>query len=192
MIEVDDILDELHTLKLVLMDQKNVVQDMNKTLSRLAKDRTMRSYVNTRTLDYHLARIDQMEDTAKKADKSVRFATSRFIEYDMEHFADIDHPEASSPRGPEAETGQPSGGQLCPGGSKGNCPSRQDGRGVHRGYHYLRKSWSRRKVHDPKTDEAISSLCHSLLRFSPLIPTGSPAKRMTRFRLTISWATFVS
>jgi hypothetical protein len=154
MIEFDDILDELHTLKLVLTDQKNVVQDMNKALSRLAKDRTTRSYVNTRTLDYHLARIDQMEDTAKKADKSVSFTTSRFIEHDMEHSADIGRPKASSPRGLEAETGQPGGGQLCPGGSKGNCPSRQDGCGVHRGHYYLRKLWSRLKSYEQTIDES--------------------------------------
>ncbi|KAH6665312.1 hypothetical protein F5X68DRAFT_143675 [Plectosphaerella plurivora] len=80
MIEVDDILDELHTLKLVLTDQKNVVQDMNKALKKLAKDRTTRSYVNMRTLDDHLARIDQMEDTAKKADKSASLAEASFAQ----------------------------------------------------------------------------------------------------------------
>ena len=68
MIEVDDILDELHTLKLVLTDQRTVVEDLERTLEKAGGEP---SHVRTRTLDNHLLRIDQMEKAARKADTSV-------------------------------------------------------------------------------------------------------------------------
>lgn len=71
MIEVDDILDELSILKLVLVDQKRVAHELDDTLKAAAGDSTGRSYIKTKTLDDHLARIEQMEAAAKKADKSV-------------------------------------------------------------------------------------------------------------------------
>ncbi|KAM0661747.1 hypothetical protein ACHAPH_002361 [Verticillium nonalfalfae] len=74
MIELDDILDELHTLKLVLTDQKSVVQDMNRTLRESDRDASVSAYVNTKTLESHLQRIEQMEQAASKAEKTVRTA----------------------------------------------------------------------------------------------------------------------
>lgn len=68
MIEVDDILDELHTLKLILTDQKTVVGELNQTLKENGGGQ---SYVKTRTLDGHLLRIEHMENAAKKANTSV-------------------------------------------------------------------------------------------------------------------------
>ncbi|KAM0591643.1 hypothetical protein ACHAPN_007218 [Verticillium nonalfalfae] len=70
MIELDDILDELHTLKLVLTDQKSVVQDMNRTLRESDRDASVSAYVNTKTLESHLQRIEQMEQAASKAEKT--------------------------------------------------------------------------------------------------------------------------
>lgn len=70
LIEVDDILDELHILKTVLNSQKAVVEEMNKTLKGVAKETPIP--VETKTLENHLLWIDQMEKSAKKADKAVR------------------------------------------------------------------------------------------------------------------------
>ncbi|KAM0333931.1 hypothetical protein ACHAQA_000948 [Verticillium albo-atrum] len=71
MIELDDILDELHTLKLVLTDQKTVVQDMNRILEESDKKASAPVHVNTKTLENHLQRIEQMEQAASKTDKSL-------------------------------------------------------------------------------------------------------------------------
>jgi hypothetical protein len=72
LIEVDDILDELHVLKMVLTDQKTVIEDMNKTLKIAAGQPLGQASVETRTLANHMLRVEQMEHAAKKADKSVR------------------------------------------------------------------------------------------------------------------------
>ncbi|MBE3045108.1 hypothetical protein IMZ48_21650 [Candidatus Bathyarchaeota archaeon] len=69
MIEIDDVLDELHTLDLVLTEQKMVVEDLNQTLRNVSGKHL--SYVKMKTLSKHLLRIDQMEKMAGKADKSV-------------------------------------------------------------------------------------------------------------------------
>ncbi|OHE99308.1 ankyrin repeat and protein kinase domain-containing protein [Colletotrichum orchidophilum] len=71
MIEVDDILDELHTLKLVLTDQKIVVEDLNETFKKTANSGNKAPSVEMRTLENHLVRIEQMEQAAKKVDKSL-------------------------------------------------------------------------------------------------------------------------
>lgn len=72
MIEVEDILDELHTLKMVLKDQQGVIHDMNRTLKESAPENQRPPQVKTRTLENHLLRIERMEEAAKKADTSVR------------------------------------------------------------------------------------------------------------------------
>jgi hypothetical protein len=72
MIEVEDILDELHTLKMVLKDQQAVIHDMNRTLKESTPDGQKPPQVNTRTLENHLLRIERMEGAANKADTSVR------------------------------------------------------------------------------------------------------------------------
>ncbi|KAK2029637.1 hypothetical protein LX32DRAFT_718243 [Colletotrichum zoysiae] len=69
MIEVDDILDELHTLKLVLTDQKTVVEDLNRAFKVTAGAGGKFPSVEMRTLNNHLVRIEQMEQAARKVDK---------------------------------------------------------------------------------------------------------------------------
>lgn len=76
MIEVEDILDELHTLKKVLNDQESVIADFNKVLEGFTPENQQPPEVGTRTLRYHLSHLSQMEDAAKKADISVRFLWS--------------------------------------------------------------------------------------------------------------------
>lgn len=71
MIEVEDILDELHTLKMVLKDQESVITDLNKTLEGFAAENQRPAKVDTRTLESHVLRIERMEEVAKKADTSV-------------------------------------------------------------------------------------------------------------------------
>ncbi|EFQ34095.1 uncharacterized protein GLRG_09239 [Colletotrichum graminicola M1.001] len=69
MIEVDDILDELQTLKLVLTGQKTVIEDLNRTLKVTANAGGKCPSVEMRTLNNHLVRIEQMEQAARKVDK---------------------------------------------------------------------------------------------------------------------------
>lgn len=94
MIELDDILDELHTLKLVLTDQKSVVQDMNRTLRESDRNASASAHVNTKTLESHLQRIEQMEQAASKAEKTVRI--TQFPMPWTHEYADPD--QAASPR----------------------------------------------------------------------------------------------
>ncbi|KAK1580569.1 uncharacterized protein LY79DRAFT_520336 [Colletotrichum navitas] len=68
MIEVDDILDELHTLKLVLTDQKSVIEDLNRIFKATANAGGRSPSVEMRTLNNHLVRIEQMEQAAWKVD----------------------------------------------------------------------------------------------------------------------------
>ncbi|KAL0929892.1 ankyrin repeat and protein kinase domain-containing protein [Colletotrichum truncatum] len=75
MIEIDDIVDELHTLKLVLTDQKMVIKELNFSLKDIAGRSSRGPLVEARTLENHLLRIDHMEKTAKKAEKLVRVCT---------------------------------------------------------------------------------------------------------------------
>lgn len=77
LIEVDDILDELHILKTVLNSQKTVVEEMNKALKGAAKEAPLP--VETKTLETHLSWIDQMEKSAKKADKGVSSVCSPVV-----------------------------------------------------------------------------------------------------------------
>ncbi|KAK2771101.1 ankyrin repeat and protein kinase domain-containing protein [Colletotrichum kahawae] len=73
MIEVNDILDELRTLKQVLTDQKAVISTLNSTLGLATGNPTATTKppsVVTRTLERHLERIDQMQQAATEADKS--------------------------------------------------------------------------------------------------------------------------
>lgn len=72
MIEVEDILDELHTLKKILQDQEGAIMDLNKVLDTFQPDKRKRYEVNMRTPKNHLLRIDQMEEAANKADTAVR------------------------------------------------------------------------------------------------------------------------
>jgi hypothetical protein len=71
MIEVEDILDELYTLKKILKDQESSVVDLNKTLGDFGTDKHRTREILTRTLTNHLQRISQMEETAQKADTAV-------------------------------------------------------------------------------------------------------------------------
>ena len=68
-IEIDDVLDELHTLELVLTEQKMVVEDLNRTLRKVSGKRL--SYVKTKTLSNNVLRIDHMVKMASKVDKPV-------------------------------------------------------------------------------------------------------------------------
>lgn len=72
MIEIEDIQDELHILKMVLKDQESVIEDMNKSLREMAGDNQKSPAVETRVLENHLLRIMRMEEAARKADTSVR------------------------------------------------------------------------------------------------------------------------
>ncbi|KAK1982989.1 hypothetical protein LZ30DRAFT_589420 [Colletotrichum cereale] len=78
MIEVDDILDELHTLKLILTDQKTVVEDLNRTFKDTAKDGDKAPSVKMRILNSHLVRIEQMEQAAEKVDKSASLSEALY------------------------------------------------------------------------------------------------------------------
>ncbi|KAK7227047.1 hypothetical protein V2G26_015050 [Clonostachys chloroleuca] len=71
MIEIEDILDELHILKMVLKDQESVIEDMNKSLREMAGDNQKSPAVETRVLENHLLRIMRMEEAARKADTSI-------------------------------------------------------------------------------------------------------------------------
>ncbi len=73
MIEVEDILDELHILKKVLNDQGGVVVDLNKALEGFAPRGQKPAQVGMRTLKNHLWHIKRMVEAANKADISVRF-----------------------------------------------------------------------------------------------------------------------
>lgn len=79
MIEVEDILDELHTLKMVLKDQEGVITDMNRILEGFTVESRKSPRVETRTLENHLIRIERMEDAAKKADTSVILTICIFL-----------------------------------------------------------------------------------------------------------------
>lgn len=76
MIEVEDILDELHTLKMVLRDQERVIGDMNNILHDVSENASKPPRVGTRILETHLLRIERMEEAAKKADTSVSIAST--------------------------------------------------------------------------------------------------------------------
>ncbi|KAK1676416.1 hypothetical protein BDP55DRAFT_104084 [Colletotrichum godetiae] len=71
MIEVDDILDELHTMKLVLTKQRTIIRGLNTCLSAIANENPQKLWIKTRVLDDHLLHIDQMEEAAKKAETSL-------------------------------------------------------------------------------------------------------------------------
>lgn len=81
MIEVEDILDELHTLKKVLEDQERVISDLNKVLESFAPEGKKPAEVEMRTLKTHLSRIAQMEKAARKADDSVSVLDSIILDY---------------------------------------------------------------------------------------------------------------
>lgn len=66
MIEVDDIMDELQTLKQVLTSQQRVVGDLNRRLFMADG-----SSVYVKTMDSHLSRINAAKEAAKMADTSV-------------------------------------------------------------------------------------------------------------------------
>jgi hypothetical protein len=70
MIEVEDILDELHSLKTVLKDQKIVIADLNAALHE-AGGSWPSTDIEMKTLENHLQHIERMEETAQKADTSV-------------------------------------------------------------------------------------------------------------------------
>jgi hypothetical protein len=72
LIEVEDILDELHTLKRMLKDQEAVILDLNETLRGFETDTHRHRDIGMRTLTNHLHRINQMEETAANADTAVR------------------------------------------------------------------------------------------------------------------------
>ncbi|VUC38053.1 unnamed protein product [Clonostachys rosea] len=71
MIEVDDILDELHTLKTILRDQESVIGELNKSLREMAGNSQKSPTVETRVLENHLLRIARMEEAARKANTSI-------------------------------------------------------------------------------------------------------------------------
>ena len=78
LIEIDDILDEIHILKTVLTDQKNVIEAMNKQLEQAAGKRHSLMLVETKAIDNCYARLEQMEKAAEKADTAVRFRIGIF------------------------------------------------------------------------------------------------------------------
>jgi len=71
LIEIDDILDEIHILKTVLTDQKNVINDLNCQLQQAAGERHSPTLVETKAIDTCYARLEQMEKAAEKADTAV-------------------------------------------------------------------------------------------------------------------------
>ncbi|WDK20867.1 ankyrin repeat and protein kinase domain-containing protein [Colletotrichum graminicola] len=79
MIEVDDILDELQTLKLVLTGQKTVIEDLNRTLKVTANAGGKCPSVEMRTLNNHLVRIEQMEQAARKVDKLASLTEALYV-----------------------------------------------------------------------------------------------------------------
>jgi hypothetical protein len=66
MIEVEDILDELHSLK----NQRVVIADLNGALQE-AGETWSATPVDIKTLETHLQHIERMEEAAQKADTSV-------------------------------------------------------------------------------------------------------------------------
>lgn len=81
MIEMDDLRQELQTIRSVLIDQRIVIQDMNAIMKEDGKYDGAPPAVSTRTLENHLLRIEQMEQAAIKADQSVSRACVELPSY---------------------------------------------------------------------------------------------------------------
>ena len=67
LVEVEEIIDELHALKLVLTHQKTTIEKMDE-ITKVHKGSWS---IESRVLESHLSRIEQMEQSAIKASKSV-------------------------------------------------------------------------------------------------------------------------
>lgn len=91
LVEIEDILDELHVLKVVLTDQSMVMHELSETISKASVTTTAKSkdanlsVGDNRVLKAHLTRIEQMEGRAKKTHKTVR--AKNFIL--LENFTDL-------------------------------------------------------------------------------------------------------
>lgn len=65
-------MDELHTLEMVLTDQRKTMREMNEMLgSFVARDGVNPALVDLRVLDGHLSRIRHMKNMADNASKLV-------------------------------------------------------------------------------------------------------------------------
>lgn len=77
LVEIEDIQDELHILKVVLRDQKRTLRQLDDILVRGKKANLsyrgddVRSVIDIRCIEHHMARIGEMEKLAEKAHKSV-------------------------------------------------------------------------------------------------------------------------
>ncbi|KKY36382.1 putative ankyrin repeat protein [Diaporthe ampelina] len=78
LVEIEDIQDELHILKVVLRDQKRTLRQLDDILLQGRKksglghhDDDIHSMIDTRCIDHHMARIVEMEKLAEKAHKSL-------------------------------------------------------------------------------------------------------------------------
>lgn len=67
LVEVEEINDELHALKLVLTRQQTTIEKMNE----ITEGHNGSWSIESRVLESHLSRIQQMEQLATKASKSV-------------------------------------------------------------------------------------------------------------------------
>lgn len=80
LVEIEDIVDELHILKIVLRDQKKTIHQ----LDHIIKNACMRGAhslpppINKKTLESHSIRIDEMNELAEKTQKPVCLATSYY------------------------------------------------------------------------------------------------------------------
>lgn len=81
LVEIEDIQDELHILRVVLQDQKRVLRQLDNILLQGRKRHTcspahheggeVNSMIDTSCIDHHTARICEMEKLSEKAHKSV-------------------------------------------------------------------------------------------------------------------------
>lgn len=78
LVEIEDIQDELHILKVVLRDQKRALRQLDDILVQGKKrcslprhEDEIHSIIDTRCIEHHMARIGEMEKLAEKAHKSV-------------------------------------------------------------------------------------------------------------------------
>jgi hypothetical protein len=77
-VEIEDIQDELHILRVVLRDQKRALRQLDDILVQGRKkhghahnEDAAKSMVDARCIENHMARIAEMEKLAEKAHESV-------------------------------------------------------------------------------------------------------------------------
>lgn len=78
LVEIEDIQDELHILRVVLRDQKRTLRQLDDILiqgkkrqSTARNEGEVDSMIDTSCIEHHTARITEMEKLAEKAHKSV-------------------------------------------------------------------------------------------------------------------------